>query len=473
MRFFINIFSFAALSFMPLVVMSQELDVQLQNNIFENTARQWMCAELQVANPKHFVCDENKTTWVLPVQDSLSLFGSKIYVSPLEKESYYQILFPNKDCKRLIVLASLCDLYFPLFRKKMEAYGLHKDLMYLPLLLSGLNTNYTSKDGRSGLWALDYLAARKYHLRVDTLVDERMGTDFTTDAALKYFVHLAISYDNDYKLMIDAYRSGAPSVNKMLQQNGDIAVNSSESFYKFMAYTKFVVESCRIDNQLNNYFDIFAQYESIFFTESIKIKGLAEVLGSNLSDLQMRNPVYTGKTIEAGYRKIPFTLTKAEAAKYIVLKDSVAKWQPASAVIYAVVVTESEWQYHKVKKGETLGSIATKHRITVRKIKSWNHLMSDNLHIGQQLKIRNKELAKSKTRNEAEIENKSQADKTANKDSTLIAHETVVNYKVKKGDSLWSIAKKYKGVSPEQIKKWNKCGEQLKPGQVLKIYVSQ
>ncbi len=342
--------------------------------------------------------------------------------------------------------------------------------MYLPLLLSGLNTNYVAKDGRSGMWALDYLTARKYHLRVDTLVDERLGADFTTDAALKYMVHLSISYDNDYALMIDAYRSGAPYVNTLLQQKGDSLADSSQSFFKFMAYTKSVIESCRIDNQLNNYFDIFGQHESIFFTDNIRIKGLAEVLGSSLSDLQMRNPVYTGKTIEASYRKIPFTLTKAEAAKYIVLKDSVAKWQPAEADAISNTVNEKEWYCHKVKKGESLGSIADKHHTTVRKIKSWNHLMSDKLHIGQQLIIKNKEQIAPKTKAEHVEENKLQSS-SVNKTQADAPQKTVENYKVKKGDSLWIIAKKYKGVTPEQIMKWNNCGEQLKPGQILKIHL--
>ncbi len=470
MRFFIHIFFFAGCFATATCTSGQALAPKEQEYVFEKATQQWMCKELQNVNPNHFICDESKPRWVLPTKDSLLLFGHSIYLSPQEKENCSQILFPNHDCKRLIVLASLCDLYFPLFRKKVESFGLHKDLMYLPLLLSGLNTNYVAKDGRSGMWALDYLTARKYHLRVDTLVDERMGADFTTDAALKYMVHLSISYDNDYALMIDAYRSGAPYVNTLLQQKGDSLADSSQSFFKFMAYTKSVIESCRIDNQLNNYFDIFGQHESIFFTDNIRIKGLAEVLGSSLSDLQMRNPVYTGKTIEASYRKIPFTLTKAEAAKYIVLKDSVAKWQPAEADAISNTVNEKEWYYHKVKKGESLGSIADKHHTTVRKIKSWNHLMSDKLHIGQQLIIKNKEQIAPKSKAEHVEENKLQSS-SVNKTQADAPQKTVENYKVKKGDSLWIIAKKYKGVTPEQIMKWNNCGEQLKPGQILKIHL--
>ncbi len=179
-----------------------------------------------------------------------------------------------------------------------------------------------------------------------------------------------------------------------------------------------------------------------------------------------------------------------------------------------------------VQKGDNLGSIAKKYDVTVAEIQEWNHLSNDNVQLGASLQVAKKvsdskeELVSGPERKDIEyvvlqgdnlgnIAKKFGAsladlkqwnnlqDNTIGIGATLIVakDEIVINtnkatvssfkkktnitdsskkeaidYYVKKGDSLYSISKKYPGVTISDLKKWNGIrSEELKPGMKLKI----
>jgi membrane-bound lytic murein transglycosylase D len=146
--------------------------------------------------------------------------------------------------------------------------------------------------------------------------------------------------------------------------------------------------------------------------------------------------------------------------------------------------------YHVVRKGESLGVIARKHKTTIAQIKKWNKLRSDKIRAGQRLKIVKTTRKRVPKAEEPETKDEQNIDPTAVPDAVLLDNankpdttkvtplpkpkpvtpkqDDIVTYKVKNGDTLWAIAKKHK-VTPEDIMKWNKCGENIRPGQVLKI----
>lgn len=119
--------------------------------------------------------------------------------------------------------------------------------------------------------------------------------------------------------------------------------------------------------------------------------------------------------------------------------------------------TETKIVEHKVKKGEYLATIAKKYNVTVAEIKEWNSLEDNNVKLGETLIVSKKEVAVSEAK--------------ASKKEDIAANERseAKLYYVKKGDSLFSIAKK-SGVTISDIKKWNGIkNESLKPGMKLKI----
>ncbi|ARW30682.1 putative peptidoglycan endopeptidase LytE [Bacillus subtilis subsp. subtilis] len=101
----------------------------------------------------------------------------------------------------------------------------------------------------------------------------------------------------------------------------------------------------------------------------------------------------------------------------------------------------------KVKKGDTLWDLSRKYDTTISKIKSENHLRSDIIYVGQTLSINGKS--------------------TSSKSSSSSSSSST--YKVKSGDSLWKISKKY-GMTINELKKLNGLkSDLLRVGQVLKV----
>jgi len=120
--------------------------------------------------------------------------------------------------------------------------------------------------------------------------------------------------------------------------------------------------------------------------------------------------------------------------------------------------TETKIVEYKVRKGDNIGSIAKKYNTAIDDIKEWNNLTDNNIKVGTSIIVSKKEVALNEP-------------KPAKKES-LVANQRdeVKLYYVKKGDSLFSIAKKYPGVTISDIKKWNGIkNESLKPGMKLKI----
>ena len=115
-----------------------------------------------------------------------------------------------------------------------------------------------------------------------------------------------------------------------------------------------------------------------------------------------------------------------------------------------------------VKKGDNLGSIAKKYGSAVDDLKQWNNLTDNNISLGKSLIVAKTEMA---------VESKAVAETFKKKDNLASASKkNALDYYVQKGDSLYSISKKYPGVTIADIKKWNNIsGEELKPGMKLKI----
>ena len=122
-----------------------------------------------------------------------------------------------------------------------------------------------------------------------------------------------------------------------------------------------------------------------------------------------------------------------------------------------VAKKEFKTQEYVVLKGDNIGNIAKKYKVSADDIKSWNNLVDNNIKLGSTLIVSKTEIVVS--------EKAAKKDKTTSK-----ATKNQEHYYVQKGDSLYTIAKKYPGITISDIKKWNGISsENLKPGMKLKI----
>ena len=154
------------------------------------------------------------------------------------------------------------------------------------------------------------------------------------------------------------------------------------------------------------------------------------------------------------------------------MKDSIYFYQdsillkPKSKEPAIVIPKDGEPYEYTVRSGDVLGLIADRHNVKVSQIQAWNNLSGTRINIGQKLMIYGKKSSnktqKQKPKNKVEPKETTKPNLTFNSGKYS-------NYTVKSGDNLWLIAKKYSGVSAQNIMDFNGIDGNLDVGQVLKI----
>jgi membrane-bound lytic murein transglycosylase D len=135
---------------------------------------------------------------------------------------------------------------------------------------------------------------------------------------------------------------------------------------------------------------------------------------------------------------------------------------PTNKEEVAIVTPERKDIQYMVQKGDNLSNIAKKFGATLEDLKQWNNLTSNAIALGSSIIVAKNEIAI--------VTNKASVASFKKKDDYSNPTSKEVEYYVKKGDSLYSISKKYPGVTIADLKKWNNIkSEELKPGMKLKI----
>jgi membrane-bound lytic murein transglycosylase D len=114
-------------------------------------------------------------------------------------------------------MLSASNFYMPIFEEALDAYGLPIELKYLPIIESALNPSAASRVGASGLWQFMIGTGKIYGLESNSLVDERRDPIKATWAAVRYLKELYTIY-GDWNLVIAAYNCGPGNVNKAIRR---------------------------------------------------------------------------------------------------------------------------------------------------------------------------------------------------------------------------------------------------------------
>ena len=384
-------------------------------------------------------------------------------------------LYANRRRQQSSRMLGLSYVYFPMFEEYLAKYNLPLELKYLAMVESALNPVAGSKAGAKGLWQFMRGTGSEYGLRVTTLVDDRYYPEKETDAACRYLKSLYSRYE-DWFLVLAAYNSGPGTVNKAIIRAG--GVKNYWAIWPYLpAETRGYVPAFIAVTYVMNYAPEHNIYpmnpgllmhgtDTVLVHDRVAFDQINECLGVPMIDLEFFNPQYTKRVIP-GSKEQPHALRMPTkyTLRFVQLEDSiynyVSKSEKAREIIEEKVEEVSDSFVHVVKKGESLGSVARKYHVTVSKIKKWNHLKRETLHVGQRLTIYRSgspmaQVGKT-TKSSAKNNNK------ATKSSSTKTHT------VKKGETLSSIARKY-GCTVNDLKKWNNLkGNNVKVGQKLKI----
>ncbi len=408
----------------------------------------------------------------------------------------------------------LSNYYFPIFEEALERYQLPHELKYLPIIESALNPKAFSRAGASGLWQFMIGTGKLYGLEVNSYIDERNDPIKSSDAAARYLRDLYAIY-GDWHLVIAAYNCGPGTINKAVRRNGG-KQNYWEIYYSLPRETRGYIPVFIAATYMMHYGKehMMKAAEPRFktVTDTIEIHNylnfeqLAAVLNISIEELRQLNPQYRRDIIPARPEK-PYVLKlPAESVSAFIDNQSQVfaynrdKYFPnnqlvplrsgrtrgSRTIINTAGMNESTYV---VKSGDNLGAIASKYRVTVNDLKEWNNLKKHNLRIGQQLIVyvtgksnKNKIIQGDKPKTETQALAVSPAEtKTTNTDSSVVSTVSKMNeaasteeyilYTVQSGDSLFTIAKKFPGITDADLKAFNNIRnvKGLYPGQQIKI----
>ncbi|MDZ4824068.1 MAG: LysM peptidoglycan-binding domain-containing protein [Flavobacteriales bacterium] len=418
----------------------------------------------------------------------------------------------------------MSQLYFPLFEEYLAKYDIPLEMKYLAVIESALNPAAISSAGAGGLWQFMVSTGKMFSLDVTSYRDERFDMYLSTDAACRYLRSLFELY-NDWELALAAYNSGPGNVNKAIRRAGGV-----KDFWTIKPYlpkeTQGYVPAFIAVNYVMNYASehniypkqpliSFFETDSVGVNQRIEFNTLSKIIDVPVEDLAWLNASYKKKEIPDNGQKHYLVLPVNKVGIFMTNQEMICAQcreatSSAPVASTSTVVSnsnqaytyESQWIYHKVKKGESLGVIAGKHHVTLAQLKKWNHIKGSVIHAGQKLKVQKKvkmpvateaneeNETENKTENPvqretASNENREQGDSTpATKTGTEVKKEVAAKstttpatqysyYTIQPGDTLWSIANSHSndGVTESSIKSLNKgiSPSRLQVGQKIKL----
>lgn len=400
-------------------------------------------------------------------------------------------------------IMTLSEYYFPMFEEILDREGLPQEFKYLAVIESALNPQAQSWAGACGLWQFIHSTGLAYGLKINNMVDERRDPLKSTLAACQYFKNSYALY-GDWLLVIASYNCGPGNVNKAIRKSG-----GKKNFWQIMKYlpketrgyvpaliaAAFVMENAGEMGLTKADFDVHSMVENIEVDQVLHFAQVNKVLGIPMDDLVYLNPEYKKKIIPASTQnKHEITLPYKYAMRFAELKDSIYALKVPSENYEDLAEYTSIRKVHKVKKGETLARIARKNGVRIADLKAWNVIKGNYVKPGRKLvvyvKVKKKPGSPAPAENDdVEVNinpevatNIDAADTLAAQAADTLVKEKVktpapkklpvmVYHKVAPGDTLYSISKKYPGLTIEKLRVYNKLPKNavLKPGVKLKI----
>ena len=403
---------------------------------------------------------------------------------PVSKESEDQFLqlFTDQKCNLFYQFSQSFRYANPYYKAALDKEELSSKYSLLALTVSANTPNLKYLGDKSGAWQLSFITARKYGLNVNQYFDERNDLRSSSQAAASYLKFLNNYYLNNEMLIITAFYTSVPYVNKTISSLDTV---NTIQFYNavtpdiqgYFSYLKawsnwlgnFDISKIEYENQSNT---------EVFTNDTLSFQTISEFMKIPVSELKRLNPIFIGETVIPN-SNYSFYLPKEKAEVFNTQYEDFLTFQKEEQERKAKELAELKKRmesgipdlekYHAVtytvRSGDVLGKIADRNNVKVSQIKQWNNLHSDRINIGQKLVLYVPNNGRSNLPKEASN------NKITNKPTKAVpGNGTPEIYTVKNGESLWLIAKKFPGVSAENIMEWNGCTEKISPGMKLKIY---
>lgn len=407
--------------------------------------------------------------------------------------------------------------------------NLPTEMALLPIVESAFQAFAYSHGRASGMWQIIPSTGKHLGLKQNWWYDGRRDIIESTHAATKYLQSLAKQFDNDWELALASYNAGPGKIRSAIRYNKKkgrktdfwhltrIRRETKDYVPKLLALKELFSNPDKYNISLLHIEDEH-KYEIVELDSQIDLALAADLAGISTEELYKINPAFNRwATAPKGPHRLLLPsentqqfkeklarLPKSKRINWIrykikngdTLSQIALKYRTSTTLIKNVnkikksqiragkyllipTATKSLKKYtlsknsrlnkikntsrsgqkitHVVKSGDSLWSISRKYRVKTRSLAKWNGMAPiDTLSIGQKLVIWKKPSSK--------------VQRVSLVNSTPYNKMHALRYTVRKGDSLSRIADKF-NLRVADIKKWNKVGKYLQPGQKLKLYV--
>jgi len=277
-------------------------------------------------------------------------------------------------------------LYRPHIAAQMKKAGLPEDLSWLPLIESGFKVKALSRARALGLWQFIASTGYRFDLRRDQWVDERMDLERSTDAAINYLTALHELF-GDWTTVLAAYNCGEANVLRVIRlQHVNYLDNFWDLYQRLPAETaryvpRFLASLHIIKNPAKYGFAELQvasplSYEKVPINKQVRLQDIAQTLSLPVDAIRELNPALrNGVTPDYAYA---LNVTNDRAPLLMAKLDEIPRWQPPKIICVR----------HRVRPGESLASIARKYRVSQDQILEANGLSSaKSVRRGQVLQI--------------------------------------------------------------------------------------
>lgn len=434
----------------------------------------------------------------------LSDIPDSVYIERLRRMNSFISLPYNKIIKNYIisytqripnkteVILGLANYYMPLFEEIFDSYGLPLELKSMAIIESALNPRATSRVSAKGMWQFMYSTAVRYKLTINSYVDERLDPIKSGYAAAQYLRDSYLIF-GDWVLAIASYNCGVGNVNKAIRRSG-----GSKDFWEIYPYlpreTRGYIPSFIAALYVLNYYKEHqltpTQIQMPVHTDTIRVnkmlhfEQISHFTGMPVQEIRDLNPQYLHDIIPGVEReyilRIPYNYTSSfvdHEKEMYTYKDTVYFNPGVLKKIKETGSATSNRIVHKVKSGETLSHIALKYRVRVSDLQRWNGIKT-NIREGQKIVIYmagGPSAPKSSSTTKSSSSTQKATTSTSKAPATTTSPDGYVMYTVRNGDNLWDIAKKFPGVSMNDIMEINGFTKNTKifPGAKIKIKKSK
>ncbi|MEO8484686.1 MAG: LysM peptidoglycan-binding domain-containing protein [Acidobacteriota bacterium] len=337
--------------------------------------------------------------------------------------------------------------YLPMIRRVFQEEGVPQDLAYVPLVESAFKPTALSRASARGMWQFMLGTGQEYGLRQNWFVDERADTEKATRAAAKYLKSLRDYFDGDWNLALASYNAGPGRIQRATQRARTTDYWNLTATPRFLPretrdYVPMIMAATLIAKNPGLYgFDDSGSnplaFENVSVPNALDLKIIAEWGGFTVEELRELNPELRRTTTPDRVHELKVPIGTAA---------TIQKQLESADPLFV------HFEFHQVRRGETLAIIARKYRVAQAELRQANDLgATARVKAGQSLMIPQRQASGLPTATARVVARSAPSVASAAPTRT----SSSMTYRVQRGDTLFSIARRF-DTTVDTIKQLNR-----------------